>query len=58
MQFQAALLEPCLKRLLDRLRLLLAPAMHKSIIRIPTPGKLCERSLHPDIERIMQEQIG
>jgi hypothetical protein len=54
MQFQAALLKSGLKRLLDCLRFSLGPAMYEPVICIPTPGELWKRSLHPDIERIVQ----
>ena len=58
MHFQTALRQTCLKRSLDALRLLLDPAVHQPIISIPTPWELRECPRHPEIERIVQEEIG
>jgi hypothetical protein len=56
MQFQMALRQPCSKLRLDSACFLLAPAMHQSIIRIPTPEKVRVSPPHPNIKRIMQKK--
>jgi Transposase len=38
MHFQMALCQPCLKRRLDSLHILLSPAVNQSIVCIPAPG--------------------
>jgi hypothetical protein len=58
MQFQAALSKSSLKGFSNNLRLFLVPAMHQPIIRMPTPGHAGKRPRHPEIERIMHEEIG
>src|SRR5215831_4579822 len=57
MQLQAALCQTRLKFGLDGLGFLLVPAVNQSIIRIPTPRKVRVRPRHPEIERVMQEQV-
>jgi len=57
MHLQTAFGQTKLKLGHDDLRLLLAPAMHQSVVCIPTPRKLRVCPCHPQIERIMQEQI-
>jgi hypothetical protein len=37
---------------------LFAPAVYQSVIRIPTPKEVGIVALHPQVERVMQEQIG
>src|SRR6266446_5246604 len=57
MQFQAALCQARLKFGLEGLGFLLVPAVNQSIISIPTPRKVRVRPRHPEIERVMQEQV-
>jgi hypothetical protein len=57
MHLQLAFREADLKVGLDGLRLLLRPAVYQPVIRIPTPRKLRVRPRHPEIERIVQEEI-
>src|SRR5947207_1164993 len=57
MQLQAALCQARLKFSLEGLGFLLVPAVNQSIIRIPTPRKVRVRPRHPEIERVMQEQV-
>ena len=58
MHRKAALRKPRFQRSLNRLRLLHAFAVHEPVIRIPAPGRLGIGPRHPDVERIMQEEIG
>src|SRR5208283_5423274 len=55
---QVALRQTGLKRGHDGLCLLLTPAMYQPVVRIPTPRKFRVCPCHPQIERIVQEQIG
>src|SRR3954469_5079242 len=57
MHLQLAFRKADLKVGLDGLRLLLRPAVYQPVIRIPTPWKLRVRPRHPEIERIVQEEI-
>ena len=47
----------CLKIGLEGLRFLLGPAVNQSVVRIPTPRKIRVGPSHPEIERIVHEQI-
>jgi hypothetical protein len=58
MHFQAAFRQARLKLCLEGLRFLLVPAVYQSVICIPTPRKVRVRPRHPEIERVMQEQIS
>jgi len=58
MHLQTAFGQTKLKLGHDDLRLLLTPAVYQSIVCIPTPRKLRVCPCHPQIERIVQEQIG
>jgi len=58
MQFEPAFRQPGLERGLDRLRFVLSPAMNQPIIRIPTPWEVRVGPPHPEIECVMQEQVG
>ena len=42
----------------DGLCLPLGPAVHQSVVCIPTPRKLRVCPCHPQIKRIVQEQVG
>ena len=57
MHLQAALCQPCLKLGLEGLRFLLVPAVHQPIVCIPTPREVGVRPRHPEIERVVQEQV-
>src|SRR5208282_3262319 len=57
MQLKPALCQPCLKLDFEGLRFLLVPAMHQPVICITTPGKVGVRPCHPQIERVVHEQI-
>lgn len=58
MYFQTTLQQPRFQRSLDGLRFLLSPAMHQSVIGIPTPGSVRQSFGHPDIKCIMHEQVS
>ena len=58
MHLQVALRQAGLKRDHDGLCLLLAPAMCQPVVGIPTPWKFRVCPCHPQIERIVQKQIG
>ena len=58
MHFQVAFRQAGLKLCLEGLRFLLVPAVYQSVIRIPTPREVGVRPRHPEIERIMQEQVS
>ena len=57
MHLQTALRQTCLKRSHEGLGFLLVSTVNKTVIGIPTPGKvgICPR--HPEIERVMHKQI-
>src|ERR1700751_502739 len=57
MHFQTTLRQTCLKRSHEGLGPLLVSTVNKTVIGIPTPGKvgICPR--HPKIERVMHKQI-
>ena len=57
MHLQAALCQPCLKLRLESLSFLLVPAVDQPIVCIPTPRKVWMRPCHPEIKRVMQEQV-
>ena len=57
MHLQAALCQALLKLCLESLSFLLGPAVHQPIICISTPRKVWVRPCHPEIERVMQEQV-
>jgi hypothetical protein len=57
MQLQAALCQTRLKFDLEGLGFLLASAVNQPVISIPTPRKVRVRPRHPEIERVMQEQV-
>jgi hypothetical protein len=57
MQVQLALCQSGLKFGLDGFYFSLASAVYQSIIGIPSPGKVGVRPRHPEIERVMHEQI-
>src|ERR1700750_1149180 len=57
MQFQAALYQARLKFGLEGVGFLLVAAVNQSVIRIPKPRKVRVRPRHPEIERVMQEQV-
>jgi hypothetical protein len=40
------------------LSLLLAPAVYQSVVCIPTPREVRVCPCHPQVERIVQEQVG
>jgi hypothetical protein len=54
---QAAFRQAGLKLCLEGLCFLLVPAVNQPVIRIPTPQKVRVRTRHPEIERVMQEQV-
>jgi hypothetical protein len=58
MHFQVAFRQARLKLCLEGLRFLLVPAVYQSVIRVPTPRKVGVRPRHPEIERVMQEQVS
>ncbi len=58
MHLKAALREPRFQRKLNLLRLLHAFTVYEPIVCIPAPGSLGIVPRHPDVERIMQEEIG
>ena len=58
MHLKSAHLQPRLKLRLYGLCFLLGPAVHQSVVSIPTPRKVGMCPPHPEIKRIMQEQIG
>jgi hypothetical protein len=57
MHFELAFRQPRLKFSLEGLSFFLGPTVHQPIISIPTPweGRVCP--FHPEIKRVMQEQI-
>ena len=57
MHLQAALRQASLKLCFESLRFLLVTAVHQSVICIPTPRefRVCPR--HPEIERVMEENV-
>jgi hypothetical protein len=57
MQLQPAFRQSRLKRSLDGFRFLLGPAVHQSVISIPTPWEVGMCPFHPEIKCIMQEKI-
>src|ERR1700738_3777725 len=58
MQFQMAFRQACLKSSLEGFGFSLSSAVNQSIICIPTPKEVGIGPLHPQVERVMQEQIG
>ena len=58
MHLQPALRQSGLKLGLEGLRFLLGPAVHQPIICIPTPREVRVCPCHPEIERVVQEEIG
>ena len=58
MHFQTALRQTCLKRSHEGLGFLLVSTVNKTVIGIPTPGKvgICPR--HPEIERVFNDPIS
>ena len=57
-QFQSALRQPSLKLRPQGFRFLFSPTMYQPVIRIPTPREVGVCPLHPQVECVMQEQIG
>jgi hypothetical protein len=58
MQLQTAFRQARLKISLQGFSFLLRPAVNQSVICIPTPKEVGIGPLHPQVERVMQEQIG
>src|SRR5215467_5385838 len=58
MHLKSARLQPRSKLGPNGLCFLLGPAVHQSVVSIPTPRKVGMCPRHPEIKRIMQEQIG
>src|SRR5579872_101045 len=58
MQFQPTLLQPCRYFDTHQVRFPLRPAMDDDIVRIPLERQMMPVSAHPDIERVVQKQIG
>lgn len=58
MHFEATRRKTLRERRLDGQRLGLRLAVHEAVVCIATPGRARERSCHPDVERVMQKQIG
>src|ERR1700730_15224280 len=57
MHFQEGICQACLKLCLESLSFVLVPAVDQSIVCIPTPWEVWVRPCHPEIERVMQEQV-
>ena len=57
MHLQAALRQASLKLGLEGFGFLLGPAVHQPVIRIPTPREVGVCPRHPEIERVVQEEI-
>ncbi len=58
MHLKAAFRKPRFQRKPNLLRLLHASTVHEPIVCIPTPGSLRIVPRHPDVGRIVQEEIG
>jgi hypothetical protein len=58
MHFEAAHGKSVLQRCFDSQRLCFRSAVYQSIVSIAAPGNTRKRACHPDIERIVQKEIG
>jgi hypothetical protein len=58
MKLQTALLKTATDSIQHRTRFLLRPAMDDGIVRVPLESDTREVPLHPDIERVVQKEIG
>jgi hypothetical protein len=58
MHLQVALRQTGLKLSLESCCFLLTVAMHQPIVSIPTPWEVRMRPRHPEIKRVVHEQIG
>jgi hypothetical protein len=58
MHLQTAFRQARLKFRLEGLRLLLAPAVHQSIVSIPTPWEIRMCPCHPEVERVVKKEIS
>src|SRR6202008_758369 len=57
MHFQVAFCQPRLKLCFECQRFLLVPAVDQPIVCIPTPREIWVHPCHPEIKRVMQEQV-
>jgi len=57
MHLEAAFCQPDMKLSLKGLGFLLVPTVNQSIVCVPTPWKVWVGPRHPEIKRVMQEQI-
>src|SRR4051794_10456601 len=58
MQFQSALLQPCRYFDTHQVRFSLCSAMNDDIVGVPLERQMMPVSAHPQIERVVQKQIG
>src|SRR5271157_949752 len=58
MHLQAALFQAGLKIGLNGFSFLLGPAVHQPVVSVSTPWEARVHPFHPEIKRVMQEQIG
>jgi hypothetical protein len=58
MQFQSTLLQPCRYFDTHQVRFPLCSAMDDNIVRVPLERQMTPISPHPQIERVVQKQIG
>ena len=58
MDFEPTLRQSSLERAHYQARFLFAPAVHKAVVRIPAPREFRVCSRHPEVEGIVQEEIG
>jgi hypothetical protein len=58
MHLQAAFFQAGFKLGLNGFSFLLGPAVHQPVISVSTPWEVRMRPVHPEIKRVVQEQIG